>query len=352
MTTSLLDLTDPDPDSGPKGPEGVGVLRRGLARLVDLGVVGGVWLVAAPVAFLLAFAWADFFGPPAYAALEKLMADSDSRGLLVGATIVERLVTLAAIVVMHSLWEGLHGSTPGKRLCGITVVSEDGAPASLVAGIKRSVAFLVDQIGCGLLGAYRINESPRSQRIGDDWADTVVVRIRDQGPGSRRAPLRFAAAILAGLLAGGAVVVLGVSARIVHHTRLGARDQVTVVSALQKPPGPFRAGETVAFVVSATFALESAPLGTLRLFVLDGDVSTPAGQQALRRGRGLTNFEAPVKIPEHRPGYSQPGVVRLGVALFPARNVHAPSAHHELEIQIVPCDPMAAGETAGQLCTG
>jgi hypothetical protein len=209
----------------------------------------------------------------------------------------------------------------------------------------------VDQIGCGLLGAYRINESPRSQRIGDEWADTVVVRIRDQGPASRRSPLRFAAAMLAGLLAGGAVMVAGVSAWIGYNATLCARDQVSIVSALQKPLGPFRAGETLTFVVGTTFTLESAPLGTLRLFVLDDDVGAPAGERALIRGRGLSTFEASVRIPEHRPGYSQPGIVRLGVALFPAKNVHAPSAHHEFEIQIVPCDPVATGETAGQLCT-
>jgi hypothetical protein len=34
------------------------------------------------------------------------------------------------VTLLHTLSEGLHGSAIGKRVCGITVVSEDGAPSA------------------------------------------------------------------------------------------------------------------------------------------------------------------------------------------------------------------------------
>jgi len=342
--TTVLDLHDPEPGTGSPRLRGEGLLRRAAARLIDLLVVLGVWYAAGPLAVLLAVAWAGYFGPPAYAAIERAMRPVDP---LTVTFILAALIALPAIVVAHSFWEGLHGSTLGKRLLGLTVVSEDGAPAGFWAGIRRSVALLVD----ALLGVYRIRESPRAQRIGDEWAGTLVVRLKNLPAGSRRSALRFVAALGAGVAASAVVVVLGATAWIGYLVHLGQRDHVEIVAALQDPPGPFRAGDTVRFRVQTSAEFGSAPMGRLRLVVLDGDAATPAGEHTLVPGRGLIPFEAKVKIPEHRPGYAQPGVVRLGLVLFPAQNVEAPSARDTFEIAIVPCDPLATGDLEGQLCT-
>ena len=78
---------------------------------------------------------------------------------------------------MHVLAEWLHGSTIGKRLCGITVIHEDGGPASFAGVVRRNVAYLLDAMFFGFVAYHKITQSPRSQRVGDQWGRTMVVRI-------------------------------------------------------------------------------------------------------------------------------------------------------------------------------
>jgi uncharacterized RDD family membrane protein YckC len=349
MSLDLLELDDSGHGSGSRSLEGVGVLRRGVARLLDTAICVAIAFVAALLAFLLASLWIDVLGPPAWAALERLLdAAATEKGLLGWG--IEGLIGLGAFVALHSLSEGLHGSTIGKRLLGLTVVAADGSPAGLGAGIIRSLGFLIDQLAFGLVGAWRIDQSPRAQRIGDEWADTLVVRIAALPPGARRSTSRFVVATLAGVLAAGIVVVAIVSAWIVYEARLSAEDRVAIAAAVQEPAAPFRAGDTVTFLVRVQHNLRSARTGQLRLFSLDEGVSL-VGEQRIPAGLGLTTLVAPLKIPEYRPGYSQPGGLRLEVALFPARNERTPSARHEFELRIAPCGLKAGGEPTGDLCT-
>lgn len=109
--------------------------------------------------------------------------------------------------------EGLHGSTLGKRICGITVVTEDLRPAGLVAALKRSVAYYLDSLFFGWIAARKMSESPRRQRHGDVWAGTMVVRIRSLDPASRRSSLRFLGAVAAGLFGDGLLVFLELAFR-------------------------------------------------------------------------------------------------------------------------------------------
>lgn len=81
-------------------------------------------------------------------------------------------------ILYHACMEGVHGSSLGKGILGLTVLSEDGRPCTLKQGWKRSLAFLVDSLFFGLIGFNAIRKSKRRQRVGDEWADTVVVRTR------------------------------------------------------------------------------------------------------------------------------------------------------------------------------
>ena len=73
-------------------------------------------------------------------------------------------------------WLG-NGQTIGKRMFGLRVIADDGAPAGFIAILVRNLIRVVDFLpgfyGFGLLA---IVVSPRSQRLGDMAAGTFVVR--------------------------------------------------------------------------------------------------------------------------------------------------------------------------------
>jgi uncharacterized RDD family membrane protein YckC len=73
-------------------------------------------------------------------------------------------------------WLG-NGQTIGKRMFGLRVIADDGAPASFTAVLVRNLVRVVDFLpgfyGFGLLA---IVVSSRSQRLGDLAAGTFVVR--------------------------------------------------------------------------------------------------------------------------------------------------------------------------------
>jgi uncharacterized RDD family membrane protein YckC len=69
------------------------------------------------------------------------------------------------------------GRTPGKRLNGLRVVRESGAPVTFATSAVRNVLRLVDIIpGSYLVGIAAILATSRNQRLGDLAAGTLVVR--------------------------------------------------------------------------------------------------------------------------------------------------------------------------------
>jgi uncharacterized RDD family membrane protein YckC len=91
------------------------------------------------------------------------------------------IVTLLTFAVAWSYfilleWLG-NGQTIGKRMFGLRVIADDGAPAGftavLIRNLLRMVDFLPGFYGFGLLA---IVVSSRSQRLGDLAAGTFVVR--------------------------------------------------------------------------------------------------------------------------------------------------------------------------------
>ncbi len=84
------------------------------------------------------------------------------------------LIAWSYFVLLEWLWQG---QTIGKRLYGLRVIREDGAPAGFTAVLIRNVVRMVDFLpafyGVGLL---MIILTSRSQRLGDLAAGTYVVR--------------------------------------------------------------------------------------------------------------------------------------------------------------------------------
>ncbi|HEY8602559.1 MAG TPA: RDD family protein [Thermomicrobiales bacterium] len=129
------------------------VTRRTVAFAFDVGLLCALGyaalIVAAP------------YGSRAFA--------ESSRGLLL-------LLALGNgyFVIAEALW----GTTLGKRLCGIRVVTVSGAPIGWWRALVRQAARLIDGQFLHLPGRLLIGLTPRRQRLGDFAAGTIVVRQR------------------------------------------------------------------------------------------------------------------------------------------------------------------------------
>lgn len=81
-------------------------------------------------------------------------------------------------IAYYVLLEGIAGGTIGKFVTGIRVVNQDGTKLRWSGAVVRNVARVVDAFPYGLpylVGAISVWASPTRQRLGDRWADTVVV---------------------------------------------------------------------------------------------------------------------------------------------------------------------------------
>ena len=107
-----------------------------------------------------------------------------------------RLFWPSLIVICYFvLLEGIAGATIGKFLTGIRVVNQDGTKLDWSAAFVRNIARIVDAFPYAfpyLVGAISVWASPIQQRLGDRWANTVVVTkesVRESsvpGPGNHR----------------------------------------------------------------------------------------------------------------------------------------------------------------------
>jgi uncharacterized RDD family membrane protein YckC len=80
-------------------------------------------------------------------------------------------------LVYYIVPEGLFGASPGKMLQGLCVVRVDGRPLGFGAVVTRNVLRLIDALpGLYLIGGISVLATANSQRVGDRWAGTTVVR--------------------------------------------------------------------------------------------------------------------------------------------------------------------------------
>jgi len=81
-------------------------------------------------------------------------------------------------IAYYVLLEGIAGATIGKFLTGIRVVNEDGTKLGWSGAVVRNVARIVDAFPYVLpylVGAISVWVSASHQRLGDRWANSVVV---------------------------------------------------------------------------------------------------------------------------------------------------------------------------------
>jgi uncharacterized RDD family membrane protein YckC len=162
-----------------------GVGSRMFAALFDVGPLLGVWLIAT-VSVL-------FFAARARAAVSELLRNVALRewswrgvdGIGLALLAASMLVATSGFYVVAELVSG--GRSPGKRAFGLRVVRQSGEPAGVgpivVRNLLRVVDWLPGAYGAGLIASVA---SPRTQRLGDLIAGTIVVherpRVHPLGP--------------------------------------------------------------------------------------------------------------------------------------------------------------------------
>jgi uncharacterized RDD family membrane protein YckC len=135
---------------------GVGI--RGLAQLLDFLLF---CLVFFPVTYFVKGTW--------------LMTPEDHLWIIFDPICG---VFLVIIFAYYILLEGWLGTTVGKRILRLQVISAEGSPVTMRQSLVRNLARLIDGLPfLNLIGIVSIAKSPTKQRIGDKIAKTCVVKI-------------------------------------------------------------------------------------------------------------------------------------------------------------------------------
>lgn len=138
------------------------LLRRAGAQFAD-GFV--LWLVE--MAIFIPFSLGGFSDPTA------MMTKMADHFFAIWSTMM--LTMLALYFAYFAVCEAKWGRTPGKRLLGIRVIADDGAPCSPRASAIRNVLRMVDVMPYYLIGAAAFAFGKKHQRVGDMAAHTLVV---------------------------------------------------------------------------------------------------------------------------------------------------------------------------------
>ncbi len=143
-----------------------GIGNRAWALLIDYHILGllsvGFLVVWSYFSFQTVEIWSTWF------------RNTDIGLWLVAiALLVMFLIYTGYFVLFETLWRG---QTPGKRLCKIRVIQDDGRPIGIQQATLRSLLRPFDDTLC--LGGFLIMFSHREKRLGDLVAGTFVIQTQ------------------------------------------------------------------------------------------------------------------------------------------------------------------------------
>ena len=167
--------------------EPAGFWIRAVARLLDWVVFAFIGLCVGIGLAMVAAIAEELTGRPSATMMAALQE----------TTFISWIGGVLTTLAYHSIFEGVVGSTVGKRLVGLHVIGMDAAPVRFAQGCKRTLGFFVDALFFGAIAAGEMKDSPEKQRLGDRWADTRVVRRRSLPPELRPRRREFVAAMIA-----------------------------------------------------------------------------------------------------------------------------------------------------------
>jgi uncharacterized RDD family membrane protein YckC len=136
----------------PEGEQIAPIGRRALAAVTDAVFCFGIW-----------FLFIRFFGH---------YNDATGQYEVVG---LPALCLFSATAAYWILQEWLWGRTLGKAMLDLRVVSLRGRPCSFSQSLKRNVLRILDFFGFYLVAYIAAKLNPWHQRLGDQWARTLVV---------------------------------------------------------------------------------------------------------------------------------------------------------------------------------
>lgn len=143
---------------------------RALGRGVDWLFLGLIGIIVALFKAFIGGAMGELTGQP--------VAMGDAGGNTFLGWVGSALATLG----YYFAFEGIAGSTVGKRVTGLQVIAFDQTPIRFVQAVKRSLAIFVDALFFGIVAAQVMSDSAEKQRVGDKWAGTRVVLRRSLPP--------------------------------------------------------------------------------------------------------------------------------------------------------------------------
>jgi uncharacterized RDD family membrane protein YckC len=137
---------------------------RVLAHLLDIALVFTIEVILLTIA--------------GFAAALSGGAVSDIVGLILG--VVAFFIPFLYFILSEGLW---NGQTIGKKAANLRVRMSDGTPLTFSAAIARNLLRPADIFpGTYFVGIITMFVNPRSQRIGDMFANTIVVHERRPEP--------------------------------------------------------------------------------------------------------------------------------------------------------------------------
>lgn len=149
-----------------KGPRGAGFWIRAPARAIDtaIGLLVGFM---APILAVIILAILRTRGSPH----DWVHSFRFSLGGLI--------VSMWGAIGYHTIGEYLGGASLGKLLCGLRVVRQYLARATVANTAVRNMAYIPDGFSLGGIAAITMASSPARQRLGDRWGHTLVLRRQD-----------------------------------------------------------------------------------------------------------------------------------------------------------------------------
>jgi uncharacterized RDD family membrane protein YckC len=171
------------------GFEGVTFWPRVLARVIDFFVhyITGFF---AGLLFALILTIAAGGHPPT-PILERLFQPHYARFI----------AAILGLIAYNVICTSVSGITLGKLLLRMQVIQDDGSPCRPKSAIIRELGLNVDGMFFGLVGYFAMREDPEQQRLGDEWADTIVSKRAQVPSTSQRTGTQFVLGLLLGIAA-------------------------------------------------------------------------------------------------------------------------------------------------------